>query len=237
MRKILVMSGKGGVGKTTVAVNLAVKLSEKNKVGLLDIDIHGPNVPKMLGLEGTEIRGENGKMLPAEYSPSLKAISIGFMLKDQNAPVIWRGPLKHKAITQFVNDVEWGDLDYFVVDLPPGTGDESMSIAELIPEAEAVIVSTPQEVALLDVRKTIGFARKLNIRIIGLIENMSGGVFGTGKVEKLAKEEGIPFLGTIPLDGSIARASDSGKPFVLSGADGGFGKIAEKIALYKPPHL
>ena len=233
MRNILVMSGKGGVGKTTVAVNLAVKLSEKHKVGLLDIDIHGPNVPKMLGMEGEQIRGENGRLFPAAYSPSLKVMSIGFMLKDRDSPVIWRGPLKHKAISQFINDVEWGELDYFIIDLPPGTGDESMSIVELIPKAEAVIVSTPQEVALLDVKKALGLAKRMGVKIIGIIENMSGDIFGTGNVEKLAREEGIPLLGKIPLESRISQAGDSGKPFVLSGNSSSFSGIAEKIEAWR----
>ena len=230
MRNIVVMSGKGGVGKTTVAVNLAVKLSEKHKVGLLDIDIHGPNVPKMLGMEGVQIRGENGKMAPAMYNNNLGVISIGFMLKEKGSPIIWRGPLKHKAISQFINDVEWGELDYFIADLPPGTGDESMSIVELLPKgAEAVIVSTPQEVSLLDVEKSLNFARKMGLSVIGVIENMSGEVFGTGEVEAFAKRENIPFLGKIALDGEISKAGDSGKPFVLSPGNSAFDKIAEKI--------
>ncbi len=234
MRRILVMSGKGGVGKTTVAVNLAVKLSEKYKVGLLDIDIHGPNVPKMLGLEGKTLEEKDGKIKPVNYNNNLKVVSVGFMLKEQSIPIIWRGPLKHKLVSQFLNDVEWGDLDYFIVDLPPGTGDEVISITQLITKpAEAVIVSTPQEVALLDVRKAINFARRLGLEIDGVIENMTSEVFGTGNVEKVAEEEGIPFLGKIPLHKKISQSGDSGKPFVNDKEFKEFAEIVEKIEKIK----
>ena len=230
MRKIFVMSGKGGVGKTTVAVNLAVKLSKRHKVGLLDIDIHGPNVPKMLGLDGQKLKYEKEKMVPVKYNDNLEVVSMGFMLESEDNPVIWRGPLKHKLITQFLNDVEWGDNDFLIVDLPPGTGDEVISIAQLIEKpAEAVIVSTPQEVSLLDVRKCIEFARQLEIKIDGIIENMSGEVFGSGNVEKLAEEKGITFLGSLPMDKLVAQSGDSGKPFVTELESKEFSEIVEKI--------
>ena len=234
MRRILVMSGKGGVGKTTVAVNLAVKLSEKHKVGLLDIDIHGPNVPKMLGLEGKKLEQENEKIKPVKYNNNLEVMSIGFMLEDKHSPVIWRGPLKHKLVNQFLNDVEWGDLDYFIVDLPPGTGDEVISIAQLVPKpVETVIVSTPQEVALLDVIKAVNFAKQLGIKIDGVIENMSGEVFGTGNVEKVTKEENLLFLGKVPMHKKISQSGDTGKPFVNDEELKEFARIVEKIEKIK----
>ena len=216
MRKILVMSGKGGVGKTTVAVNLAVKLSEKYKVGLMDVDFHGPNVPKMLGLEGKSVEAsEEGKIIPVNYNDNLKVVSISFLLEDKDSPVIWRGALKHKVVNQFLNDVQWGELDYLIIDMPPGTGDEVISMAQLIEKpAEALLVSTPQEVSLMDVKKAARFSKQLGLNIIGVIENMSGEIFGTGKVEKTAEEEQIPFLGKISLSSEVSKASDEGKPFI-----------------------
>ncbi|HHI04191.1 MAG TPA: ATP-binding protein, partial [Candidatus Woesearchaeota archaeon] len=172
--KLLVMSGKGGVGKTTIAVNLAYALSEKGfKVGLLDVDIHGPNAPKMLGLSNKELSGKGNKMIPISFSDNLKVISMAFLLKKTDA-AIWRGPMKHNVIKQFLDDVIWGELDYLVIDLPPGTGDEALSISQLLNNITGtIIVSTPQEVALLDCIKSIDFSKKLKIPILGLIENMS----------------------------------------------------------------
>ncbi len=236
MRKILVMSGKGGVGKTTVAVNLAVKLSEKFKVGLLDIDFHGPNVPKMLGLEGKNVESEDEKIQPVQYNDNLKVLSISFLLENKDSPVIWRGPLKHKVVHQFLNDVKWGDLDFLIIDMPPGTGDEIISTAQLIEKpAEALLVSTPQEVSLMDVKKAIRFSKQLGINVIGVIENMSGEIFGTGKVEKTAQEEKIQFLGKLGLSSDVSKASDEGKPFILkeSSSSEEFEKIIQKVVGYK----
>ncbi|KAA0003772.1 MAG: Mrp/NBP35 family ATP-binding protein [Thermoplasmata archaeon] len=241
--KIVVMSGKGGVGKSTVATNLAVALSEKGKkVGLLDIDIHGPNIPKMLGIEDKKIGGDEKSMLPVSVSPNLSVISMAFLLKDRDMPVIWRGPLKMKAIKQFIGDVKWGELDYLIIDLPPGTGDEPLSIAQVIPGGAAVVVTTPQDVALLDSRKAVMFAKTLNMPVIGIIENMSGftcphcgkeiDLFKVGGGKKSAEELGVPFLGSIPIDGRIVESGDSGKPFVLSEgmkASDVFKSIVEKI--------
>lgn len=230
--KILVLSGKGGVGKTTVAVNLAVALSKNKKTGLLDVDIHGPNVPKMLNLEGNRLEVKDDKLLPVKVNKNLYVISIAFLLEKENSAVIWRGPMKHKMIKRFVEDVEWGDLDYLIVDLPPGTGDEAISVSQLLSDITgAVIVATPQQVALMDIKKAIDFARSLNIPIIGLVENMAGDIFGGGSVRELADSEGINFLGTLKLDKEIARSGDSGKPFVMNNSEPSkeFNEITKKI--------
>ncbi len=226
------MGGKGGVGKTVIAVNLAYALTEAGyKVGLLDADIHGPNSPKILGIENNYIKQENNKIVPIIAKGGIKVISVAFFLDEYNA-VIWRGPLKHKLIQQFITDVEWGDIDLLVVDFPPGTGDEQISAAQLLgSSAKAIIVSTPQEVAILDSMRTINFCRKMNIPILGIIENMSGSIFGQGRVSKIAREQGIKFLGELKLDSSIARSSDCGKPFFLTKTEArdNFKAIADNI--------
>lgn len=243
--KILVLSGKGGVGKSTVAANLALSFSMNgSEVGLLDVDIHGPDIPKMLGIEDERLIGSDGGIIPVLYPPHLKVMSMAFLLSDRDSPVIWRGPLKMKAIEQFITEVNWGELDYLIMDLPPGTGDEPLSIAHLIPDADgAVIVTTPQDVALLDSRKAVNFVRTINLPIIGIIENMSGfrcphcgeeiQLFKEGGGEKAAKELGVPFLGRVPLDPRIVETGDSGKPFVLdfgkSESAKAFKKIVDKI--------
>ncbi|MCD6489346.1 MAG: Mrp/NBP35 family ATP-binding protein [Thermodesulfobacterium sp.] len=224
-RKIVVLSGKGGVGKTTVSTNLAVGLSLKNyKVGLLDVDLHGPNVPNMLGLKNTSPKITPEGIHPVEYSENLKVISIGFFAKDEDA-IIWRGPLKHKAIQQFLTDTIWGELDFLVADCPPGTGDEILSIYHVLNKVDgAIIVATPQNVALADVKRSIRFCQETKIPIIGIIENMSGfvcpkcgtqiDIFKTGGAKKLAEKYNIPFLGKIPIDPSLVQAEDEGKPYV-----------------------
>ena len=224
--KIIVLSGKGGVGKSTVATNIAIALSQKGKkVGLIDVDIHGPSIPKMLGLEGAKLRGTEEGMLPVDYSDSLKVMSIGFILRDQKDAIIWRAPLKHSLIRQFLRDVRWGDLDYLIIDSPPGTGDEPLSVVQLLENADgAVIVTTPQDVALTDVKKAITFCRQVNLPIIGVVENMSGfscpycgktaDIFKSGGGEKLASEMNVPFLGRIPLEPKIVESGDSGKPYL-----------------------
>jgi ATP-binding protein involved in chromosome partitioning len=224
--KIMVMSGKGGVGKSSIAANIAVGLSLKGKqVGLLDIDIHGPSIPKMVGLEGTPLKQSEEGLMPVEYSNNLKVMSIGFLIRDKKDAVIWRAPLKHSLIRQFLTDVRWGELDYLIVDCPPGTGDELISIAQLLEGADgAVIVTTPQDVAINDVRKSISFCHHVQVSVIGVIENMSGfacpncgitvDIFKTGGGEKMASEMGVPFLGRIPIDPKIVEHSDSGRPFL-----------------------
>ena len=243
--KIAVMSGKGGVGKSTVSVNLAMALAMKGRqVGILDMDIHGPNVPKMLGIDGHRLEAVEGGIGPVVVEPGIKVISMAFLLENPDTPVIWRGPLKYSAMKQFLGDVVWGDLDYLIIDLPPGTGDEHMNVAQLLPESEgAVIVTTPQEVALLDSRKSVKFAETLKMPVIGIVENMSGlicphcgkkiDLFKSGGGEKAAKEMGIEFLGKIPLEPKIVEDSDAGIPFVVENPDSmsakAFNEIAENV--------
>lgn len=224
--KILVLSGKGGVGKSSMAVNLAVWLSTQGKkVGLLDVDIHGPSVPKLLGLEDRKIQNISDQIQPIKYTDTLKVMSVGFVIKDEDTALIWRGPMKHNVIKQFVCDVEWGQLDYLIVDCPPGTGDEPLSIVNLLGTPDgAVIITTPQQVAVTDVKKCITFCRHLELPILGLIENMSGFVcphcnevttiFGDDGGKQLAKSFNIPLLGSIPLDPDMVPAADTGKPFI-----------------------
>ncbi|MDD3704127.1 MAG: Mrp/NBP35 family ATP-binding protein [Lentisphaerae bacterium] len=223
--KIVVMSGKGGVGKSTVAVNLAVALSTAGKkVGLLDVDIHGPSVPGMLKLSDERIRMENDKIVPVCIG-ELKVMSIGFMLNDRDDAVIWRGPMKMGVIKQFLTEVNWGELDYLIIDSPPGTGDEPLSVCQLIENIDgAVIVTTPQEIAAADVRKSIDFCLRLDVPVLGIIENMSGfvcpscgevtEVFNSGAGVELADKFGLRLLGKIPLDPMVCKAGDSGEPFV-----------------------
>ena len=230
--KLVVLSGKGGVGKTTVAVNLAATLALKGyKVGLLDADIHGPNVPKMLGVQAVKLMvNEENMIIPVEPIPNLKVISLQMALPQDDVPVIWRGPLKHKAIQQLLDEVAWGDLDFFIVDMPPGTGDEALSIAQLIEDMDGVlIVLTPQEVALLDATKAINFARQLNKNVVGIIENMAGEIFGKGGGEKAAKKYNVPFLGSIPMDANIVKCGDEGRPFVIEFSESEAAKAFEKL--------
>ncbi len=226
--KIIVMSGKGGVGKSTVAVNLAITLSLQGyEVGLLDSDIHGPSVPKMLGIENEKLLMENNEILPVVVIPNLKIVSMAFLITEQDTPIIWRGPLKMSLIRQFLGEVAWGELDYLIIDLPPGTGDEPLSIAQSIPDSDgAIIVTTPQDVALLSVRKSINFTKSLKMPVIGIIENMSGfvcpnckttiDIFGKGGGEKTADQFNILLLGKIPIDAKITENADTGKPIVLA---------------------
>ena len=246
--RIMVMSGKGGVGKSTVATNLAVALSMDGfDVGLLDADIHGPNIPKMLGIESRVVEGSGQGMIPVEVFPNLKVISMAFFIGDRDNPVVWRGPLKHSAISQFLGEVEWGPLDFLIVDLPPGTGDEPLSVAHLIKNVDgAVIVTTPQDVALLDSRKAVTFSRILSIPVIGIVENMSGlecphchkeiPLFKTGGGEKAAREMKVPFLGRIPIDPEMVTDCDRGMPFVIdhpqSEAAKAFKQIADRCKEY-----
>jgi Mrp family chromosome partitioning ATPase len=247
--KVLVLSGKGGVGKSTVAVNLAVALQrEGRRVGLLDVDVHGPSVPIMLHLEGERILSEGETLLPVDHQ-GLKVMSVGFLLRRREDPVIWRGPLKMGVIRQFLQDVAWGDLDYLIVDAPPGTGDEPLSVCQLVGEADgAIIVTTPQEVALNAVRKCISFCRKLELRLLGVVENMSGflcphcgkrtDIFLVDGGRRMAEEMKVPFLGAIPLEPGVALSGDGGEPFregtVSAETARAFGAILAKIMDEEP---
>lgn len=227
--KIMVLSGKGGVGKSTVAVNLAVALALAGKrVGILDVDIHGPSVPKLLHLEGRAVTGTDEALLPVQVScgpGSLSVMSIGFLLRERDDAVIWRGPRKFGVIKQFLKDVEWGELDYLVVDSPPGTGDEPLAVAQLIEKADgAVVVTTPQEVAVQDVRRCIVFCRQVELPVLGVVENMSGftcpkcgetyRIFGADGGRAMAGEMGVPYLGAIPIEPEVVSSGDNGAPMV-----------------------
>ncbi|MBD3232326.1 MAG: P-loop NTPase [candidate division Zixibacteria bacterium] len=224
--KMMVLSGKGGVGKSTVAVNIAASLAHKgHKVGLLDIDVHGPSIPKLMGLEGHPLDGTENTLYPVKKGDNLNVMSVGFLTQRRDDAIIWRGPLKFSLIRQFLRDVEWGALDYLVIDSPPGTGDEPLTISQLLPDLDgAILVTTPQDLAVEDVRKSISFCRQVNMKILGVVENMSGficpkcgevtEIFKTGGGKRMAEEMGVPFLGSIPMDAKIVQASDLGTSFV-----------------------
>jgi ATP-binding protein involved in chromosome partitioning len=239
---IAVGAGKGGVGKTTVAVNLAIALAQRgSRVALLDADMYGPNVPIMLGLRaGLETDGK--KIVPAERY-GLQTVSMGFLTQD-DAPVIWRGPMLHGAVTQFFRDVRWTDVDYLIVDMPPGTGDIALSLSQSVPVAGAVVVTTPQTVSLADTRRAVMMYRKLNIPVIGLVENMShfvcpscaheSDIFGKGGGEQLSTELSVPFLGRIPLYEPVRTGGDTGVPIVMAEPESPAGRAlraaAERVA-------
>ena len=243
--KIVVMSGKGGVGKSTVAVNLATALAMRGyEVGILDADIHGPNIPKMLNIEHEDVMSDEDGLMPVLVPPHMKVMSMAFLLQDPDTPVVWRGPIKMGALRQFVAEVKWGDLDFLIVDLPPGTGDEPLTIAQLLENADgAIIVTTPQEVALLDSRKSVTFAQALKLPILGIVENMSGlicphchntiDLFKVGGGERAAEQMGVPFLGRIPLDPNVVLGGDDGMPIVLmdksNPASKAFDEMVEKV--------
>lgn len=239
---IIVMSGKGGVGKSTVSSNLAMALSMKGyQTGIMDIDITGPNIPKMFGVEDEQLTvNENRQLVPVTVPPSLRLMSMAFLLPEKDAPVMWRGPVKMGAIKQFIEDVHWGDLDYLVIDMPPGTGDEALSIVQLIPKADGmVIVTTPQDVALLDSRKSLVFGAETHIPIIGIVENMSGfvcphcgevtNIFKSGGGEATAKDMNVQFLGRVPIEPGIVDSGDSGTPVVLKYPESASAKAFESI--------
>lgn len=245
--KIAVISGKGGVGKSTFTVNLAIAFAAKghtDRVGILDSDFHGPSVPKMLGIRGQMISSDSDGILPLIGPLGIRVVSTEFILPDENTPVIWRGPLKMNAIRDFLSEIAWGELDFLLIDLPPGTGDEPLSIAQLLPDLDGVVVLTiPSQVSQSVVKKSVNFARRLNLPIIGIVENMSGficpncgtkiDIFQTGGGKRIAEELSIPFLGSIPIDQRICEDSDKGKPFILEHKDSpaakAFMEIVDKI--------
>jgi ATP-binding protein involved in chromosome partitioning len=246
-RKIAIISGKGGVGKSTVTVNLAMAFAMHgyaNRVGILDADITGPCVPKMLGLHGQRLPASPAGISPALGPLGIKVVSMDFLLPSEESPVIWRGPLKMKAISQFLSDIAWGELEFLFIDLPPGTGDEPLSIMQLIPEMDGVVIVTiASEVSQIVVKKAVTFSRKLGIPVIGVIENMSGfvcpkcgteiDIFKVGGGKKIADDLSVPFLGRIPIDPEICRDSDNGVPFITehvnSSATKAFTEIVKKI--------
>ena len=247
--KLLVMSGKGGVGKSTVAANLAASLALAGKtVGLLDVDIHGPSIPKLMGLEAEHLVTHGQAIVPIEIG-NLKVMSIGFLLESAADAVIWRGPMKYGVIQQFLKDVEWGQLDYLVIDAPPGTGDEPLSVAQLVGQpAGAILVTTPQDLAVADVRRSVSFCEKVSLPVVGIIENMSGLIcphcggqielFKKGGGESLAREMAVPFLGSIPIDPQIVQCGDSGTPYAHRFAERpaakSFAAIVDRIAAGSP---
>lgn len=243
--KIIVMSGKGGVGKTSTAVNLSLALADAgHKVGVMDVDLHGPDVPRMLGIDGMPELLSNNKLSPMTYSQNLSAMSIESFIPSKDDAIIWRGPMKFSAIRQFIGDVQWGDLDFLVIDSPPGTGDEPLTVAQIVSDARAVIVTTPQEVALADVRKSINFCKTVKMEIFGLVENMSGlncphcgemiDLFGSGGGERTAQQTGIRFLGRIPFDPNVVACGDSGACYQKVHADTAvsraYAEIAQKLS-------
>jgi ATP-binding protein involved in chromosome partitioning len=245
--KIAVISGKGGVGKSTVTVNLATAFAMKGKrVGVLDADIHGPSVPRLLGLEGQQIKASPVGAFPVEGPLGMRVMSMDFFLPEQ-APTIWRGPLKMRAIRQLLSDIVWGELDFLFIDLPPGTGDEPLSIAQLLPEMDGVVIVTmPSKLSSSVVKKAITFAERLNMAIIGVVENMNGfmcphcgqktEIFQSGGGKKMAEEAGVPFLGSIPIDPEVGADSDNGTPFIVAHKDSAsakaFMEIVQKVDEY-----
>ncbi len=245
--KIAVISGKGGVGKSTVTVNLAMAFATHgyvNSVGILDADITGPCIPKILGIHGQRLQSGPPGIFPVTGHLGMKVVSMDFLLPTEESPVIWRGPLKMKAIQQFLSDIVWGELDFLFIDLPPGTGDEPLSVMQLLPEMDGVVIVTiPSEVSQIVVKKAVTFAKQLNIPIIGVLENMSGfvcpkcgekvDIFKAGGGEKIAEDLAVPYLGKIPIDPEICRDSDRGSPFIIehsnSPASKAFMEIVKKV--------
>ncbi|MGM0596951.1 MAG: Mrp/NBP35 family ATP-binding protein [Myxococcota bacterium] len=241
--KILVMSGKGGVGKTTVTVNIAFALAKKGfKVGIMDVDIHGPNVPLMTGTEGTRVQGSEGNILPvvSPVDDKVKVLSISAFLDNPDSPIIWRGPRKIGVINQFMGEGNWSDVDVLLIDCPPGTGDEPLSVAQNIPDADgAIVVTSPQEVALLDSRKSVNFLKQLNLNVLGIVENMSGftcphcnqvvDIFKRDGGKKASEQLEVNFLGQIPLNLKVVESGDEGKPVVITDPDNPASKVFSEI--------
>ena len=239
--KIVVLSGKGGVGKSSVAVNIAVGLAQAGKkVGLIDVDVHGPSVPRLLNLSQAKPQAGENSLEPIPWNDNLSVMSLGFLIPNKEDSVIWRGPVKMGLIRQFLEEVSWGDLDYLIVDCPPGTGDEPLSVMQLLGrEAQAVIVTTPQDLAVDDVRRSINFCRQTQNPVLGVVENMSGfvcphcqekvDIFHSGGGERLARESGIPFLGRIPLDPEMVNAADEGRSLLETGEENATTKAFKSV--------
>lgn len=242
--KIFVLSGKGGVGKSSVSANLAASLSKKGyKTGLMDVDVHGPSIAQMLGLTGLLDISESKLLIPKQINGNLKVVSVQALMQDKDQAIIWRGPAKTGMIRQFVSSVDWGELDFLIIDAPPGTGDEPLTVVQTIPEALGIIVTTPQEVALADIRKSISFCKTVHLKTLGIIENMAGfkcphcnepiDLFSSGGGERTAKAQGLTFLGSIPFDTDVVISGDSGVPIMLQDKETrfskGFDTIVEKI--------
>ena len=239
--KIFVLSGKGGVGKSSVSANLAASLAKKGyKTGLMDVDVHGPSIAQMLGLnELLDISQESQMLLPKQVNENLKVVSVQALMQDRDQAIIWRGPAKTGMIRQFVSSVDWGELDYLVIDAPPGTGDEPLTVVQTIPEAKGVIVTTPQEVALADIRKSISFCKTVRMDTLGIVENMAGfecphchqhiELFSSGGGEKTAQNFGLSFLGSIPFDTSVVASGDSGVPVMMKDDETLFSKAFNQV--------
>lgn len=238
--KIFVLSGKGGVGKSSVSANLAASLSKKGyKTGLMDVDVHGPSIAQMLGLKELLDMSENNLLLPKQVNGNLKVVSVQALMQDKDQAIIWRGPAKTGMIRQFVSSVEWGELDFLIIDAPPGTGDEPLTVVQTIPEALGVIVTTPQEVALADIRKSISFCKTVHLKTLGIVENMAGfkcphcnepiDLFSSGGGEKTAISQGLNFLGSIPFDTDVVISGDSGVPMMLQDKETNFSNSFDPI--------
>ncbi|OGR57750.1 MAG: ATPase [Desulfobacula sp. RIFOXYB2_FULL_45_6] len=238
--KIFVLSGKGGVGKSSVSANLAASLSRKGyKTGLMDVDVHGPSIAHMLGLTEILDISEDHLLLPKQVSENLKVVSVQALMQDKDQAIIWRGPAKTGMIRQFVSSVEWGELDFLIIDAPPGTGDEPLTVVQTIPEALGVIVTTPQEIALADIRKSISFCKTVRLKTLGIVENMAGfkcphchepiDLFSSGGGERTAKAQGLTFLGSIPFDTDVVASGDSGVPIMFQNKDTEFTKAFDKV--------
>ncbi len=238
--KIFVLSGKGGVGKSSVSANLAASLSRKGyKTGLMDVDVHGPSIAQMLGLTEILDISENHLLIPKQVNENLKVVSVQALMQDKDQAIIWRGPAKTGMIRQFVSSVEWGDLDFLIIDAPPGTGDEPLTVVQTIPEALGVIVTTPQEVALADIRKSISFCKTVRLKTLGIVENMAGfkcphchepiDLFSSGGGERTAKSQGLTFLGSIPFDTDVVASGDNGVPMMLQDKNTEFTKAFDTV--------
>jgi ATP-binding protein involved in chromosome partitioning len=238
--KIFVLSGKGGVGKSSISANLAASLSKKGyKTGLMDVDVHGPSIAHMLGLTELLDISDNKLLIPKQINGNLKVVSVQALMQDKDQAIIWRGPAKTGMIRQFVSSVDWGELDFLIIDAPPGTGDEPLTVVQTIPEALGIIVTTPQEVALADIRKSISFCKTVHLKTLGIVENMAGfkcphcnepiDLFSSGGGEKTAKSQGLKFLGSIPFDTDVVISGDSGVPIMLQDKETRFSKGFDKI--------